>query len=95
MVANLGSQRCWFLDGFAAILFRTTLVMAAYPPDSGKSTEMYDAFVSSVLKEPLEGHLGGAKATKQDHNVVLGKMCTDENDIEELNVMYGPLCWQG
>ena len=22
-------------------------------------------------------------------------MCTDENDIEELTGMYGPLCWQG
>ena len=21
-------------------------------------------------------------------------MCTDEKDIEELNEMYGPLCWQ-
>ena len=22
-------------------------------------------------------------------------LCTDENDIEELTGMYGPLCWQG
>ena len=22
-------------------------------------------------------------------------MCTDEKDIEELNEIYGPLCWQG
>ena len=22
-------------------------------------------------------------------------MCTDEKDIEELEEMYGPLCWQG
>ena len=22
-------------------------------------------------------------------------MCSDENDIEELTNMYGPLCWQG
>ena len=22
-------------------------------------------------------------------------MCTHEEDIEELNEMYGPLCWQG
>ena len=22
-------------------------------------------------------------------------MCTDERDIEELNEVYGPLCWQG
>ena len=22
-------------------------------------------------------------------------MCTDENDIEELTGVYGPLCWQG
>ena len=28
-----------------------------------------------------------------DLNVELGMICTDENDIEELNEMYGPLCW--
>ena len=33
-----------------AILFRTTLVGAAYAPDSGKSTEMYEAFDASVLE---------------------------------------------
>ena len=30
-----------------------------------------------------------------DFNVELGMRCTDEHDIEELNEMYGPLCWQG
>ena len=25
----------------------------------------------------------------------LGMMCTDEKDLEELNEMYGPLCWRG
>ena len=29
-----------------------------------------------------------------DLNVELGMMCTDENDIKELNEMYGLLCWQ-
>ena len=29
-----------------------------------------------------------------DLKVELGLMCTDETDIEELNEMYGPLCWQ-
>ena len=28
-------------------------------------------------------------------NVDLGMMCTDEKVIEELNEMYGLLCWQG
>ena len=30
-----------------------------------------------------------------DLNVELMMLCTDENDIEELNEKYGPLCWQG
>ena len=30
----------------------------------------------------------------QKSNVELGMICTDENDIEQLNEMYGPLCWQ-
>ena len=30
-----------------------------------------------------------------DLNVELGMMCTDEDDIEELNEIYGSLCWQG
>ena len=28
-------------------------------------------------------------------NAELGLLRTDEDDIEELNEMYGPLCWQG
>ena len=62
-VASLGSQRCWFRKQFCAnkrswkfeerctaILFGITLVMAAYAPDSGKGTEMYEASISSVLE---------------------------------------------
>ena len=64
-------------------------------PDSGKSTEMYDALKSSVLEVLREGRQGGAKDITGDLNVELGLMCTDEKDIEELNEMYGPLCWQG
>ena len=63
MEATLGSQRCWFLNSSAqikrswkseerctAILFGTTLVRAAYAPDSGKGTEMYGAFDASFLE---------------------------------------------
>ena len=71
--------------------------MAVYAPDSSKSTEMHDAFFSSVLKVLREGRRGGAKDfyITGDLNVELGMMCTDEKDIEELNEMYGLLCWQG
>ena len=62
--------------------------MAAYAPHSGKIAEMYDAFISSVLKVPREGRRGGAKEfyITGDLNVELGMMCTDEKDIEWLNV---------
>ena len=112
LVADLGPQRGWWLvtDQFCTtkrswkfeercttILFGTTLVVAAYAPDSSKSTEMYDAFISSVLEVPREGRRRGAKDLHitGDLNVELGMMCTDEQDIEKLNEMYGPLCWQG
>ena len=80
-----------------AILFGTTLVIAVYAPDSSTDMELYEACVSSVLLVLREWRRGGAKKKKitGDLNVELGMMCTDENDIEELNEMYGPLCWQG
>ena len=39
----------------------------------------------------------GAKDFKitGDLIVELGLLWTDEDDIGELNEMYGPLCWQG
>ena len=45
-------ERSWkFEERCTTILFGTTLVMTVYAPESGKSTEMYDAFFfSSVLK---------------------------------------------
>ena len=49
-------KRSWkFDERCTAALFGTTLVMAVSAPDSGKSTEMYDAFISSVLKVPRKG----------------------------------------
>ena len=69
-------------------------MMAAHAPDSGKGAEMYDAFISSVLKVLRESRRGGAKDfyITGDLHVELGMMCTDEKDIEEVNEMYGPLC---
>ena len=66
--------------------------MAACAPDSGKSMETY-----SVLKVLREGRRGRAKDfyIAEDLNAKLGMMCTDEKDIEELNQMYGLLCWRG
>ena len=66
-------------------------------PDSSKSLETYEACVSSVTKVLREGRQGGAKDfhISRDPNVELGVMSTDEIDTEELDGMYGPLCWQG
>ena len=74
MVANLGSQRCWFrssvkplidhgsLKKDEQILFGTTPVMAAaYAPDSGKSTEVYVDPDLSILKVLQEARSCGAK----------------------------------
>ena len=71
--------------------------MAAYAPDSIKGMEMYGAFIWSVLGVLREGRRGGTRdfSITGDLTVELGLMCTDEKDIEELNEMYGPSCWQG
>ena len=70
--------------------------MAAHAPDSSKGMEMYEAFISSVLGVVREGRRGGARNfyVERDLHVELC-MCTDEKDIDELNEMYGPSCWQG
>ena len=70
--------------------------MAVYAPDSSEDMELYEACVSSVLRVLGEGRRGGAKKfhITCDLIVELGMICTDEKDIEELNEMYGPLCWQ-
>ena len=66
-------------------------------PDSSKSLETYEACISSVTKVLREGRQSGAKDfhISRDPNVELGVMGTDEKDTEELDGMYGPLCWQG
>ena len=66
-------------------------------PDSSKSLETYEACISSVTKVLREGRQGGAKDfhISRDPNVELGVMSTDEKDTEDLDGMYGPLCWQG
>ena len=74
-----------------------TMVMAVYALDSDKDLEQYEACISTVLNVLREGRRGGAKKfyISGDLNVELGMMCTDEDDIEELNEIYGSLCWQG
>ena len=63
----------------------------------GKSLEMYEDCISSVMKVPREGRRGGAKDFffTGDLHVELVLMCTDEKDDAELTNMCGSLCWQG
>ena len=89
------NKRSWkFEERCAPILFGTTMVMAVFAPDSSKSLETYEAFISSVVKVLREGRRGGAKNfyITGDLNVELGLMCKMKKDIEELNEMYGSLC---
>ena len=61
-----------------------------------RSLEMYEDYISTVIKALREGRRGGAKEFYIicELDVDLGMMCADENDIEELMVIYGPLYWQ-
>ena len=49
-------------------------MVAAHAPDSSKDMEMYEAFISSVLKVLREGRRGGAREfyITGDLNVELG-----------------------
>ena len=51
------------------------MVMAVCAPDSSKSLEMYEVCVSST----------SGRTSVRDFIVELGMMCTDKNDIEELD----------
>ena len=70
-------------------------MIAVHAPDSSKSLEMFEAYISNIVEALREGRRGGAKDfyITGDLNVELELLCTDENDIEELMVIYGPLCW--
>ena len=51
---------------------------------------------SRTQKKLREGRREGAKSfyIAGDLNVELGLLCTDDDDADEINEMYGPLCWQ-
>ena len=61
---------------------------------AGKNWGLFEAFISSATKVLRERRRGGARELYiiGDLHVELGLMCTDEQDIEELNEMYKPLC---
>ena len=79
------------------MLFGTTLVMAAYALDRGIDSEVYETLMFNVTKVLRERRRDGAKEfdITRDLNVELRLRCTDDDDIEEINEMYGPLYRQG
>ena len=58
--------------------------------------DVYETFVKNVTKISWEKRRARTKTfhIAGTHNVELGLLCTNEDDVEELNEMYGPLCWQ-
>ena len=81
----------------SALWNHSTPVIAIYALDCGKDLEVCETFILKVTKVLREGRRGGAKefCTTGDLSVELGSLCADEDDIEELSEMYGPLCWHG
>ena len=64
-----------------------------YVLDCGKDLDVYETFIVNFTKILREGRRAGAKefCITGDRNVELGILCTDEDDIGELEEM----CWQG
>ena len=58
--------------------------------------DVNEIFIKDVTKVLWEGRQAGAKTfyIAGDLNVELGLLCTGDDDVQELNELYGPLCWQ-
>ena len=72
-------------------------MIAVYAPDCGKDLDADETFILHVTKMLGEGRRAGAKEffITGDLNVEMGILCTGEDDIGELDEIYGPVCWQG
>ena len=89
-------KRSWrFEERCSAVLFGAVLCDGRPCSDCKKDLNVYETFILNVAKILREGRRAGAKDLyiTGDLNVELGLLCTD--DFDELNEMYGPLCWQG
>ena len=62
-----------------------------------KDLDVCETFNGKVTKVLWRGRRAGAKTfyIAGDFNVELRLLCTDDDDVPELNEMYCPLCWQG
>ena len=71
--------------------------MAVNAPDSHKELDVNETFIRNVTKVLWEARRAGAKHfyIARGLSVELGLLGTDDDDVEELNEMYGPLFWQG
>ena len=107
MPASLGSHRCWTLlvsnkfctirleERCTAVLFGTTLVMAAYAPDSNQDMGVCEASLWSVLGVPREAEPEIStvqEISTGNWNGVYRRRRHREAPRDE---MYGPTCWQG
>ena len=91
-------RRSWrFEERCTAVLFGAVLVMAVHAPDCKKHLDVFETFIVNVTKITRAGRRAGAKDfyITGDLNVELGILCTDEDDIGDLNEMYGPCVGKG
>ena len=105
-VANLGLQRCWFLNSFAQLRDHGSLKRGAQqffsePLRWWQCMLQPQAKVLRCTRPASRASLKYFEKDVKDFNITsdlfveLGMMCTDENDTEELTDTYGPLYWQG
>ena len=82
-----------FEERCTAVLFGAVLVIAVYAPDCKQNLDVFETFILKVTKIFREGRRAGANEFffTGDFDVELGLLKTDEDDIGELNEMYGPL----
>ena len=86
-------KRSWrFEERCTAVLFG-----AVFDMDCKKDLDEHETLIMNVTRILREGRRAGAKDfhINSDINVELGLLCTGDDDNDELNEMFGPLCCQG
>ena len=67
--------------------------MAVYAPDCHKELNVYEAVVKDVTNVLWKGC--GEQEPRHSTSRVVGLLCTDDDDVEELNEVCVPSCWRG
>ena len=87
-------QKSWQSERCTAVLVEFSMVMSVYASDSGNDLE-HEKCVEKVTNISRDGRRNRSKhfSIAGDFNIELGLLGIGEENDEELDHLYGPLCW--